>query len=368
MDSDGNREWLIPIKKNRQDDERSHNKRSTLEGLFVKRWITFLAVVVIVGGAVYACRAAPISSLRTVAAGSERYVYLKDLAKFYGLTLQTPSGRKMHIRGKWCDMTFETESRETIINNTQVWLHAPVRKIKGYWSITESDAKKVVDPIIRPYAYLGGRGYKVVVLDPGHGGKDVGARGRRGVEEKRSVLDIAKRVRVHLANEGVKVYLTRDGDRFIPLEERSQKAAKWGADVFVSIHLNAAANRTPRGIETFTLAVPGFASTAASESWASSTIFTGNRFDHSSNLLGYYIQQNLKSAVRGEDRGLRRARFMVLKNAPCPAALVECGFLSNPYEEEAMLSSDHREAIARGISKGILEFVNQVKRARLANP
>jgi N-acetylmuramoyl-L-alanine amidase len=315
------------------------------------------------------CPAAPLSNLRVTAAAGERYVSLKDVAAAYGLTLRVPLGKKVYLQGKWNSWTFEVESRQASFNGTMIWLLSPMLKYKGKWMITESDAREIVDPLMRPYAYIGARGYRVVVLDPGHGGPDAGARGKRGVEEKRVVLDVAMRARVHLANAGFKVYLTRETDRYIELDERGIKAARWAADAFVSIHLNSAPSSAPKGLETFVLSNVGYPSTSSSSrSRGDKTAYPGNRFEHSNTVLGYFMQKALLEKAKGEDRGLKRARFLVLRNAPCPAALVECGFLSNPGEEKSMLDAAHREAIAVAISKGIIDYFNAVKKARVSAP
>jgi N-acetylmuramoyl-L-alanine amidase len=315
------------------------------------------------------CPAAPLSNARVTSAAGEQYLSLKDVAAVYGLTLRVPLGKKVYLQGKWNSWSFEVDSRQASFNGTMVWLHAPMLKYRGKWMITENDAKSVVDPLMRPYAYLGGRGYRVVVLDPGHGGADAGARGKRGVEEKRVVLDVAARARVHLANAGFKVYLTRETDRFIELDERGIKSARWGADAFVSIHLNSAPSSAPKGLETYVLSNVGYPSTsAAARSRGDRTAYRGNRFEHSNTVLGYFMQKALLEKAKGEDRGLKRARFLVLRDAPCPAALVECGFLSNPGEEKLMLDAQHREAIALAISKGIIDYFNAVKKAHVSAP
>ncbi len=330
-----------------------------------------LLVALCAAGLLFALAPAPraglLDALRVVVAGGDRYVSLNDVATTYGCTLRIPPGRSLFLQSKWIAMAFESESREAHINGVTVWLHSPVMKIRGKWVVSESDVRKVIDPILRPSAWLASRGRQVVVLDPGHGFQDRGASGRHGVEEKRVVLDIARRARVHLANAGLKVYMTRESDRFIELEDRSEKSGKWGAQIFVSIHLNSAASAAPKGIETYVLAAPGYPPTAASAgSRVDRVTFPGNRFDQSSTILGYSLQRALLEKTKSEDRGLRRARFVVLKNAPCPAALVECGFLSNPSEEAKMLTNEHREKIALAISKGILDYVNAVKKAQAA--
>ena len=90
----------------------------------------------------------------------------------------------------------------------------------------------------------------------------------------------------------------------------------------------------------------------------------GNQYDAANAVLGFSIQSNLIKTAKRSDRGLRRARFAVLKNAPCPSALVECGFLSNPEEEALMIDASYREAAARGISNGIIGYITLVNRAR----
>jgi N-acetylmuramoyl-L-alanine amidase len=306
-----------------------------------------------------------IAGVRVTTIAGQRWISVKDLAARYGLILRVPPGQSVYLRSAATTIEFRVDSREARFNDLAIWLHAPLLKQGGKWMITEADASKVVDPLMRSAAYLASRGRRVVVLDPGHGGYDRGARGRRGVEEKRVVLDVAKRARGHLVNAGYKVYLTRESDRFVSLEERCAKAKRWGADVFVSIHINSAPTREPKGLETYVMTVSGLPSTAAGvRSRGDAAFHAGNKQDSANTVLGYYLQRALLAKAKGEDRGVRRARFAVLKSAPCPAALVECGFVSHPAEESRMLSRDHREAIALAVSKGVLDYMAAVNRAK----
>jgi len=203
-----------------------------------------------------------------------------------------------------------------------------------------------------------------VVLDPGHGGKDLGAVSPRKVYEKLLVMDVAKRVRNQLQARGLTVHLTRDGDTTLSRSERAKKAAKWNADVFVSLHADSA-GRDAKGAGTFILALPGCYSTHGyGQGTPPSKANPGNRFDLANTALGYRIQQNLVKATRQKDRGIKHARFQVLKEAPCPAALVEMAFISNPQEEALVLRASHREKIATGIANGIAAYLNDVKRAK----
>ena len=297
--------------------------------------------------------------------GRERYVTLRDFASAYGFSLHGPTGRMIELGSQWTRIRFETDSRQAWFNGLLIWLHAPVVTVQKRWAISETDARKVLEPLIRKNAVLRTQRARVVVLDPGHGGPDRGARGKRGVEEKGIALDIAKRARTHLVNAGLKVYLTRDTDNKIELEDRARKAALWGADLFVSIHLNAALSSSAKGLETYVLAVPGYPPTAAAAgSRVERIVFPGNRNDSVNSILGYYMHKALIDKIKGTDRGLRRARFVVLKNTNRPAVLLECGFLSNSSEESQMLNASHREALALAIAKGILDYSSAIRAAQ----
>jgi N-acetylmuramoyl-L-alanine amidase len=193
------------------------------------------------------------------------------------------------------------------------------------------------------------------VLDPGHGGEDTGARAPGGVLEKTLVQDIARRVAQVLRASGVRVKLTRERDQSMGLQERAHRARRWDADVFVSIHLNSAANPAASGVETYVLPVAGQASTAGDKRRAEAA--SGNGYDTRNMLLAYRVHRALCKASPGMDRGIRRGRFEVLRLAPCPAALVECGFLSNPADRDRVASPEGRASLAAALAKGIAQYL-----------
>lgn len=333
----------------------------------MRTWLRILLVLALGTGCIWSAAFAD-PALSTFLIGGQRYCSLRDVAAEYGLTYKGGFGGA-HLYSKSQSWRFTVDRREISANGIQIWLHYPALFYRGRVAVSEADVRKTLAPLLNSQRYVARRSATVVVLDPGHGGEDAGAIGRRNVQEKRVVLDIANRVRVHLANAGMKVYLTRETDRFIPLADRSARAARWGAHIFVSIHLNASATRTAGGVETYVLAAPGCPPTAAAGARGSYPAFGGNVFDEASVILGYHLQRGLVQKTGSEDRGLRRARFMVLKNAPCPAALLECGFVSNSREEELLLQPSYREKIALGIVQGILNYAKEVQAARLAaNP
>ena len=331
-----------------------------------KRFIYLvLAVAALFGPGAPTSALAQVRSLKAVVYAGKRYVALKDLAGMYGLPLSMPGAKTLLIRGQYVSFQFTMDGREATINGSKVWLHAPATKVGGNWSISDADSQFVIDPLMRPSAYLGARGTRTVVLDAGHGGKDPGAVGKTGLQEKHMALDIALRTAAHLRANGVRVVLTRDVDRFWELQDRPFLAARGAGDAFVSIHLNASATRSVQGVETFATAAENYPPTADGRLTGKYPAVPNNRFNHSNTVLGHQIQRALVGITRAEDRGLKRARFHVLKDSAMPAALVECGFLSNAQDEQKLSTPSYRETVAQGIAQGILNYLALVNRAKV---
>jgi len=320
-------------------------------------------ILLLLAAAAAYCPRPAVADIESFPYEGNRYVKLEDLAALYGgQMIPSPSADRIRIKLRQADLEFKPDSRELRISNTLVWLHEPMHRIGNSWTIREVDAKNTVDAIMRPGVHLKKAGHRLVVLDPGHGGEDTGAKGKRRVEEKRAALDICRRIKSQLMAAGIKVYMTRDSDRFIELEQRTALAKRWGADLFVSVHLNSAASTTAEGVETFVLSVQGHASTSGG-SGADSAV-TGNKFDIRNSALGFQLHRSLTKETGAVDRGLKRARFIVLRNASCPAALVECGFLSNAVEEGKFMREEYRDKAARGIAKGIIHYITLARKSR----
>ena len=326
-------------------------------------WILLLALGI--GLASPPAASAQVRTLKAVAYAGKRYVALKDLAAMYALPLTMPGGKALLIRGQYTSLQFTADGREAMLNGSKVWLHVPVIKVRGNWSISDADAQYVVDPLVRPSAYLGARGARTVVLDAGHGGKDPGSMSRSGYKEKDLALDIVLRVKAHLAAAGVRVILTRDSDRFWELEDRPYLAARGGGDLFVSLHMNSALSRSVQGIETFVTAAENCPPTAESKVGGRYPAVPNNQFNHSNTVLGNQLQRAVVGITRAEDRGLKHARFVVLRNSAMPAALIECGFLSNAQEAQKLATPSYRETVALGIAQGILNYLALVNRAKV---
>lgn len=251
-------------------------------------------------------------------------------------------------------VTFYNDSRRMELNGTLVWLnaapHGNPRSRK--WRMLREDLTNILQEVWAPSLIPTNR---LVMLDPGHGGKDQGAATDDGLLlEKNLTLDIALRVRATLQARGLNVLLTRDDDTTLTLSNRTDAAQAASPGLFVSIHLNKAANTNSFGVETFVLPAPGFAGTA--DTSKPDAFRPGNAFDPASSRLAYAIHRRLHP-LAGFDRGVKRARFAVLANASSPAVLVECGFLSNPDEATRFETPLHKANIARAISEGIFEYL-----------
>jgi len=230
----------------------------------------------------------------------------------------------------------------------------------------------------KPYVVSPTHRISRIVIDPGHGGKDPGAVGKAGLKEKDIVLDVAKRLNKKLKAKGIKSILTRSKDVFIPLGKRARIANRNDADFFISIHANASRYRGVRGVEAYYLsdAVDDSARALAAAENASlkfenrkfsdasnnddleatlwDIIYTENRVE--SIELASRICREASRKLYARNRGVKGARFYVLKGARMPAILIEVGFISNKKEEARLKDNRYREKIADAILKGILVY------------
>lgn len=278
---------------------------------------------------------------------------IDDAARAMGFPPSAASGSAILLCRPDTTLSLTQGSRQVTINGLLLHLNDAVTARNGDWTLARADADVVLKPIAQPWQSLADLSVRTIVLDPGHGGEDSGAVGRRRASEKRIVLDIARRVRHKLRDSGLAVVLTREEDEALELSERVSKARRAKADLFVSIHANSAGNGAA-GIETYVLPATGFASTAGG--WTNRSGQDGNDNDAANTLLGYFIQKGVLAQTEGTDRGVKRAGFQVLREAPCPAVLLECGFISNRREEEKLMQSLYRDHIAEGITQGILTY------------
>jgi len=229
------------------------------------------------------------------------------------------------------------------------------------------------------------RSHRLVVIDAGHGGHDCGAQ-CGGKQEKDAVLQIVKALQREFKSEGYRVYLTRGNDRFLTLGERTRIADKKDADVFISIHANAIANKSRfnevEGIETYFLQKTRDARSQRIAERENSAVLQGaDRLSKNviidsvlngpkiveSNKLAIDVQRNIVKRIKSKypdavDGGVRPAPFYVLVGASRPSILVEVGYITNPKERKRLFDEDYQERIAEGIVEGVNRYLDNRER------
>ena len=169
---------------------------------------------------------------------------------------------------------------------------------------------------------------RTIVVDAGHGGIDRGGVPGQRISEKEMALDVAQRLRRILESSGYRVIMTRNSDVFIPLGTRTAIANSYRGATFVSVHFNSARRAGANGIETY--------------------YYRGD-----SAGLAASIHRNVVAIAPTENRGIRRRGYFVLRRTSIPGVLVECGFLTNPYEGRTILNGAYRQRLAEAIARGI---------------
>ena len=206
--------------------------------------------------------------------------------------------------------------------------------------------------MLRPNKMRNARPIRTIVLDAGHGGHDRGAVSYYG-NEKDFALDVCLRTRALLLKRGFRVEMTRSDDTFIPLDERARYASRFRDGLFVCVHFNAGSD-VATGIETYTLA-PRFVPSTDQDGPAVSdmTFCAGNVDDPENMALATAMHASLLNRIPITDRGIKRARFWVLRECTIPAVLIEGGFVSNPQEASRIAQPAYRQAMAECIVQGI---------------
>jgi N-acetylmuramoyl-L-alanine amidase len=280
--------------------------------------------------------------------------------RVFGLKAQSLPARSYVLSSPQARVRFALDSREAEVQGVKYWLNAPPALKSGIVWFPAVDVVKTLDPLLRRTGLAANGTVRTIVLDPGHGGEDQGARSRGGLLEKQLTLDMARRLGALLEENGYRVLLTRRDDRFVPLDSRSAFSRANRADLFISVHFNSAQPSTePSGAETYCLSHAGARYTSSKSENLSKSEFqaqSGNRFDNDNVILAHHVQQALVARTGAVERGVKRARFEVLKDLDCPAVLVECGFLSNQAEARRIAQAAYRQQIAAAIASGIRAY------------
>jgi len=217
-------------------------------------------------------------------------------------------------------------------------------------------------------------GLRTIVIDPGHGGEDIGAKGAQGTLEKTITLSVARRLKAAIESRlGTRVLLTRDGDQAVGLDQRAALANNNKADLFISLHANASVRPSVGGAEVFYLGLEGYgeaARLAAQTPRDALPVLGGGtrdieiipwelaqaRYIDQSGAFARAIEGTLRERVPMSARAIQQAPFRVLVGANMPAVLVELGFLTNPQQEQRLLADDHQNALAQALVEAIVRY------------
>jgi len=288
------------------------------------------------------------------------YVSFANVAQFYRFPQYTRVDRTVSLRDDRRGLRAQGGTSEFSINGVRFFSDFPLLANENENLISATDVAKIIEPVLRPNKINGAKKIDTVVLDPGHGGNDSGSAGPWG-NEKDYALDVALTAREQLLRAGFKVEMTRPRDETVSLEQRVAFANQFPNALFISIHFNSANGGS--GVESYALAPEGVASNASSENHVSTDDthwYQGNAQDPENIALAAAVHASILSKVSVFDRGVRHARFHVLRDIKVPGVLVEAGFLNDPIEGAHIATAQYRQELGRAIAQAATSYKNAV--------
>ncbi len=324
----------------------------------MKKALCLMLLAIAANGMTLCARGAD-TDWQVLSVGNRDYLSLANVAKFYQLQIQQdPTDLRWTLSDSRPRLETCANPKELLINGVKHWLAFPLLNQDGQMLISRLDLAKTVEPCLRPTMIGNLSAFHTIVLDAGHGGEDNGCHSLNG-QEKGYTLDVIRYLRKSLESKGFNVLLTRDTDKYLPLESRADFANHSSDSVFVSVHFNSSVDPSAKGFEVYAMTPCGAAST--SDTGASPDQFKpmpGNDFDSASLALATCVHHSILGHMTDNDRGVKRARFAVLRLTHAPAILVEGGFLSNGTESREINDPAWREKLAESIATGVRSFQN----------
>lgn len=308
-----------------------------------------------VGIALFLCVAASsFAEWTLIKIGGRDYVPLEDVAEFYGLGGVRRTGNDAVMELGPRSLKGSANSVEFYINRLKFNLSYQIVEHDGRLWMSRMDLTKVLEPVLRPSKIKGAEAINTIVLDAGHGGHDNGAPSSYGFE-KDFALDVCQRARMLLMQAGYTVVMTRTTDVFIPLYERVRFANQYSNALFISIHFNSGGSGT--GLETYTLAPRGVPSMMADGPRISDLDPCPGHVNDAANIaLATATHAAMVRSSRMPDRGIKRARFVVIRDITIPGVLVEGGFMSNPYDARLIATPSYRQQLATSVVQAVQNY------------
>lgn len=281
------------------------------------------------------------------------YVSAASIHRFYRFNELKMNGNSVWFTSPVLIMKGTKGSHELLINNIKFVMSYPMVELNGKACISRLDLCKLIDPVLRP-SYIGkGSTFDTVIIDPGHGGHDSGAKGIYGYE-KDYALKLAFTLKGILEKQGLRVLMTRTTDTFISLGGRVAYANKVPNSIYVSLHFNSGGSAAT-GIETFALSPQGSASVYGSNS-SDAYAFRGNQRDSENIALATAIHASVVSHFKLVDRGVKRARWHVLRGLERPGVLFEGGFVTNATDARLIAADNFRSELATTIAQAVMNY------------
>lgn len=325
--------------------------------LFAAAWIC-ICPLCLLGGETKGRSAAPVFN-------GQEYTDLEkwaDRNHFQFVISKKDKDEEIHLTNRWANVVFRTKSQRIELNGICLFLAFPLALHQGTVYIAQNDIDRALNPILFPPKGKPRPRIETIAISAGHGGKDSGNQVGTHQEKKYTLL-LATQVNELVGRAGLKSVLIRDSDKFVELDDKPKIAKRGKADLFLELHYNSAGpgNTESRGVEVYCLSPSGANSTnGGSEQYGGS--LAGNKHDGKNILLAYEIQRSLVDSAGLADRGVRRARFAVLRDTEMPAVLIEAGFMSHPEEMRTIQDPTHRRQTAQAIVDGVLAYKRLLER------
>ncbi len=289
------------------------------------------------------------------------YLSVENIAQFYQLQI-APGADAQHVTLSAAHASIETltNPREINVNGVKQWLSFPVLCRDGKLLVSRFDLAKTIEPCLRPAMIGNLELFNTVVLDAGHGGQDGGGHTLTG-SEKDYTLDVIRDLRQSLEAKGLRVVLTRDHDEYLSLEQRADFANSIPDAVFVSVHFNSG-EAEANGLEVYAMTPRGAASTSDTHAALDQLEqMPGNDFDNASLALANCVHHAVLGSLDTTDRGVKRARFAVLRLTHSPAILIEGGFMTSGADSREITDPTWRRKLAEAIVVGVRSYQNVVQ-------
>jgi N-acetylmuramoyl-L-alanine amidase len=282
------------------------------------------------------------------------YVTKESVHEFYRFQNLRSEGNTVRFLAPTLEMKAIEGKQDLYINNVRFILSYPVIRYNGRTLFSRLDLAKVIDPVLRPSYIRTANPFRTVVIDPGHGGHDPGARGVLG-REKDYALKLGLELRESLVKRGYTVRMTRSDDRFLSLDQRVRFANDTADSIFISLHYNSG-QRDAHGIETYALSPQGTSSTHKRARASDGQFLSGNKLDSENIALATAVHASVLHKIPAVDRGIKRARWTVLTGIKRPAILFEGGFITNSGECRKVSTESHRKEMAEAIAAAVSNF------------